>query len=172
MDYSKKLVIRVIVALLLVLIPINVFYLLLLKPTLFLTFISMNFYEPIINSSSLIINNEILVFIPACIATSAYYLLAGLVLFTKDLSLKRSLKMFFLGSLMIFIFNLIRIDFLIYVLIEYGIDWFNKVHLIFWNFLSTVFVAGTWILLAIKFKVKTIPVYSDLKYLLKKSGRL
>lgn len=169
MDYPKKLVIRIVIALALFLIPINIFYLIYLKPTLVYSFLTLSVYNPILWNDSLIINNDILKFVPACIASIAYYLLAVLILFTKDLSFKKMFQIFVLGSLIIFIANIIRIDLLIIILLEFGVDWFNKLHLLIWRFLSTIFVVIVWIFLTKLFKIKTIPVYSDLKYLWKHS---
>ena len=158
-------------ALILLLIPTNIFYFILLKPTLLLSFLTLNAYNPIIASDSLIINNEILKFVPACIATSAYYLLAILVLLTKDITPGKALKLFLIGALVIFIANIVRIDILVIALLESGIGWFNRLHLFIWEFLSTIFVAILWIILAKKFDIKTIPVYSDLKHLIRKSRK-
>ncbi len=171
MDYYKNLVIRIALVLILFLIPVNLFYLIFLKPTLWLSFLTLNSYNPSLGFDSLVIGNEILKFVPACIATSAYALLAILVLFTKDIDFKKMLKIFVFGSLIIFIANIIRIDLLIILLLESGVDWFNRLHLVIWKFFSTIFVVLLWIYLIKKFKVKTIPIYSDLMYLIKKSRK-
>lgn len=163
--------IRLVLALALFLIPFNVFYLIFLKPTLLLSFLTLNSYNPVLVADSLIIGKDTLMFVPACIATSAYYLLAILILFTKDINFKRMLKIFVFGALVIFVANILRIDMLIIAFIEFGVDFFNKLHLLLWKFLSTIFVVVLWIFLAKKFKIKTIPFYSDLKYLMKKSKK-
>ena len=77
--------------------------------------------------------------------------------------------MFFLGSLLILGMNLLRIIILIVLDVEFGKDYFDAVHLIFWNFVSGVYIALVWIFLVKKFKVSKIPYYSDLKYFYKKS---
>lgn len=171
MDYYKKLVIRISLALLLLLVPINIFYFIFLKPTLLLSFITLNAYNPTVISDSLIINNEILRFVPACIATSAYYLLVILILLTKDLKFGKALKLFLVGAFVIFIANIARIDLLVIALLEFGIEWFDRLHLFIWEFLSTIFIAILWIFLTRKFDIKTIPAYSDLRYLMKESRK-
>ena len=64
--------------------------------------------------------------------------------------------------------NILRIDLLIFVLLEFGSDLFDKIHLVFWNFISGLYVAFVWIFLVKKFKVKSIPVVSDVKELYKR----
>lgn len=138
----------------------------------FLKFIG---YSVTVDLASLgfMIEDGMISIIPACVAISAYFLLFLLVIFTKDLGLKKSLKIFFLGALIIFIANVFRIGFLTSVLIEFGKAWFDMLHLWGWYFVSGLFVALTWIFLVYLFKIKTVPVYSDLKYLysLAKNGK-
>ena len=102
-------------------------------------------------------------FIEACAATLAYILLGILILLTYGISLKKGIKLFLIGSLLIFIANLIRIEVLIYILVNYGIDYFNTLHLFIWKIVSSVYVALVWIFLCYKYKIKGIPVYSDIK---------
>ena len=77
--------------------------------------------------------------------------------------------MFFLGSLLILAMNLLRIIILIVLDIEFGKDYFDAVHLLFWNFVSGIYIALVWIFLVKKFKVSMVPYYSDLKYFFDKS---
>ncbi|MDP3728657.1 MAG: pacearchaeosortase [bacterium] len=107
-------------------------------------------------------------FIPACAATLAYVLLLELLLLTRGISFLQGLKMFFLGSIFIFSLNIVRILVLIFVYINYGNNYFDAVHILFWHLVSTIFVAGVWILLVEKYKVKTIPIWSDVQEIVKK----
>ncbi|MBI2673204.1 hypothetical protein HYX19_03010 [Candidatus Woesearchaeota archaeon] len=77
------------------------------------------------------------------------------------------MKIAFSGILLILLLNIIRIDILIFIFLEYGINWFNNLHLFFWKFLSSIAVVLIWIFLCHKFKIKNIPVYSDFKFLMK-----
>ena len=162
MRHEYSLALRVSSALILLLLPVDIFYLLLLKPTLYASAFFLGSYNPIMTADSLIINNIALKFIPACIASLAYLLLILLILLTKDLSFKKSFGLFLLGSLIIFAANIIRIDALIYVYFEYGRDLFNQLHLFIWDILSSVFVASMWIFFVYIFNIKSIPVYNDL----------
>ncbi len=169
MKYPQKLITRLIIAILLLIIPINIFYLLLLKPTLYLSALPFLKLLPVITKDSIIINNTILFFNQACIATSAYYLLAILILLTKNINLKKSVILFISGSILIFIANIIRIDILIYFFLENQINLFQTLHFLFWKIVSSIYVVIIWIFLTKKLKIKTIPIISDIRYLLSKT---
>ena len=66
---------------------------------------------------------------------------------------------------------LLRIVVLILVLYYAGQNWFDLIHLVFWRFVAGFYVALVWIFLVNKFKVKSIPVYSDVKELLESIKR-
>jgi exosortase/archaeosortase family protein len=119
----------------------------------------------------MIINNTLLRFIPSCIGASAYCFLLAIILLTKDIKLKTRINLFLFGSLLILILNILRIEVLIYILMKYGSDLFRTARESFWLFISGVYVAAVWLFLAWKFKIKTIPVYSDLRYIFKKLKR-
>ena len=167
----KRLIIRVSIAVLLLVIPVNIFYFLFSEITLYgsLSFFYLLGYSIKVNGSKLLINSKILEFIPACVASSAYYLLALLVLLTKDVKLRTRFYLFLSGSFLILLMNVVRIDILLYILIRLGENWFDKFHILFWHFISSVYVAAIWIFLNYKFKVKSVPIYSDFKFLLSHS---
>ena len=71
------------------------------------------------------------------------------------------------GSIIILTINLARILSLIYILENYGFNAFQQTHDFLWLILGSVLVAFTWIFLIKHYKVKSIPIYSDIKYLLK-----
>ena len=97
-----------------------------------------------------------------------YYLLLLLTTLTKDIKLEKRLKIFFYGSLTIFIINIIRIVFLIILLDNKSYNLFKASHNFFWSIIASILVASIWIYLTKKYKIRSIPIYSDLKYLLKK----
>ena len=167
MNYKERLIIRIFIALILFIIPYNIINFILLKLTLYGSYpLLLLKYNPIINNNGFIIDKSILNIISACVATSAYYLLFMLIIFTKDIKLKTSINLFLLGSFLILIANILRIDVLIYIFLEYGRNFFDKFHIFFWQFTSSVYVALIWIFLIWKFKIKNIPIYSDIIYLL------
>jgi len=164
--YAFKLAARITIALILMLIPFNIFYFLFLKPTIYST---MPLYSGLIREIGgdfIIIKYYKLNFVKACIASSAYYLLAILILLTKGMNIKKAVYIFLLGTFILFAGNLVRINFLIFILLSYGKNFFEEFHIIIWEFLSTIFVFLTWILLIRIFKIKKIPVYSDIEYLI------
>ncbi len=165
MRYELDIITRMAMALGIFLLPVNLFYMLLTGPTIGLTYLTFIRYFPVIVGNNLLLGGYALRFIPACIAASAYYLIAVLVLLTKDVSLKNRIKLFCLGALLIFVMNIARIDILILILMEYGVNMFSKVHVFFWEFVSSIYVALVWVFLSRRFKIKTIPFYSDFIYL-------
>lgn len=165
MEYPKKLGLRLLFIIFFLLVY-NILEKILTFFTINLSNIILNlFYTSKIIGNSIYVQDKIINFIPACIALTAYYLLFLLIVLTKDIKLKVSIKMFLLGSLSIFVLNLIRIELLIFLLIKNNYNLFEQIHMIFWNFVSGLYVALVWIFLVTKYKIKTIPIYSDIKYL-------
>ena len=146
----------------------NVFYVVIAPVTFYLSYLLLGiFYKIKLAPSAFIINEKIINFVPACYAILAYFLLALLILFTKDIGFMKGIRMFVLGSFVIFFVNLIRIFVIVAVLLEKGTNYFNAIHLFTWEILSTLFVFLLWIYLTKGFKVKAIPVYSDVITLVK-----
>lgn len=171
MKYSNRLIIRILFILLIAIFNLKIFYFLFSKITFYLTYFTLFFYKPVISGNNLVINSEVLNFVPACVAGSAYFLLVLLILLTKDITFKKRIYMFLLGSLLILIANLIRLDILIIIFISYSKEVFSTLHMFFWKILSSIYVALVWIFLVYKFRIKKIPIYSDILYLTKSLKR-
>lgn len=167
MNYNYSLIIRI-------LLPFIISYEIIQKVTLYLTINVSYLLLRLINSDTFLIDdflsyNETYVkLIPACAAASAYFLLLLLTVLTKDIKLFKRFKIFFTGALIIFSINILRIMFLIIVLNKYSYNLFQTTHMIFWSIIASLLVAIVWIYLTKRHKIKSIPVYSDLKYLFKK----
>jgi exosortase/archaeosortase family protein len=136
-----------------------------------LTLYSVYFFISLFFDVSLI--NNIIAFdsfsieiISACIAPSAYYLLTILNLSTPKIKILERLKILFLSFLTFFVFNVFRI-FLLVLLVEENINYFHTIHLTFYILISTLFVAVLWIFIARIFKIKQIPLYTDIRFLYK-----
>lgn len=172
MKYEQKLVTRVAIALLLMIVPINIF-LILKMPTVYVSYVPIKLlgYGISINGDLISIGGHSLKFIEACTATSAYYLLAVLILLTKDVGLKKSIKMFAAGTALIFLMNVLRVDISLVILMERGVNLFKTIHVFFWEVVSSVYVAAVWVFLVRKYKIKSMPVISDAKELYKKARR-
>lgn len=168
MDYYIKLVIRVLTALFLVIFS-NLIYLIIGPITFYSSYLLLKPFSNVeVEGNLMQVNGKSLEFIEACAATLAYILLGILILLTYGISLKKGIKLFLIGSLLIFVANIIRIEALIYILVNYGLDYFKTLHLFIWKIVSSVYVALVWIFLCYKYKIKGIPVYSDLKRLMKR----
>lgn len=124
------------------------------------------FYQVTLSGISIILNNFYQIdIIEACVAGSAYYLLLILNLSTpmKPKQLAYSLVFCLISPL---ILNILRIIFLSFLFTN-NLALFDITHKIFWYFISTIFVVILWFLSVKLFNIKEIPVYSDIKYILK-----
>ena len=132
------------------------------------------FFNNISLSWNLIQNTEIIMInlktfvqiIPACIAGSAYLLLLILNL-TVSMSIKKRILSILLSFLMLLILNILRI-FSFAILYYYNFSFFDFTHIIFWYFLSTIFVILIWLSIAKIFSIREIPIYSDITPLIKR----
>ncbi len=168
MEYYKNLGLRIGLAIL-VSIFLRLFEKIFYAITVYPSYWLLNFfYNANLVENSIFIGNKVIRFIPECIAVLAYVALLFLILFTKGINWKKSAKLFILGSLLILGMNILRIVILSVILVEFGSDMFNKFHLLFWNFVSGIYVALVWIFLVLKFKIKDIPIVSDVKELYKR----
>jgi len=122
----------------------------------------------LLSSTQFLAGTQTLEFVPACAAVLAYILLYVLILFTKGISLRLGLKIALIGSVIIFVVNIIRIEALMYVLFKHGKDYFQTLHLLVWKVFSSLFVALLWIFFVKRYNIKGMPVYDDLKSFVRK----
>lgn len=123
------------------------------------------FYQVSISKDIIIILPNILIqIIPACVAGSAYLLL---LILNLTLPMKPKIRLYSLlfSIPALFIVNIFRI-FVLSVLLAENSQFFDFTHKFFWYILSTIFVVGIWFLTAYLFKIKEMPIYSDIKYLI------
>ena len=170
-----SLITRFSIIIIILLIPINLFQELFQSITLkiIVFFLELSEASPIIGKYS--VQNSIEIFgttyidiVKYCVTSSAYYLLTILTVITKGIPLIKRILMFLIGSFLIFLMNIIRIMILIVILLKQSLEVFELAHTTFFMILSVLYVIIIWILLSSIFKVKTIPVYSDMKDLIKK----
>lgn len=167
MKSSKEviiLVLRYISAVILLLLG-DLLYKILQPLTFYTTYYIASLYADarLLSSTELIVGTQTLEFVPACAAILAYILLYILILFTRGISFKLGLRIALIGSIVIFVVNIFRIEMLMYVLLKYGKDYFQTLHLLVWKIFSSLFVALLWIFFVRRYKIKGIPVYTDLK---------
>ncbi|MDD5191548.1 MAG: pacearchaeosortase [Candidatus Nanoarchaeia archaeon] len=122
------------------------------------------FYQVSVSKDMIILPNILIQIIPACVAGSAYLLL---LILNLTLPMKPKIRFYSLlfSIPVLFIVNVLRI-FVLSVLLAENSQFFDFTHKIFWYILSTVFVIAIWFFTAYLFKIKEIPIYSDIKYLI------
>lgn len=121
------------------------------------------FFSATLSGTTLLFNNYPIIIAEACIAGSAYYLLTILNLSTPISFAKRVYSLAF-SYLTFLIINIIRII-IFSILFVNSFSLFNTLHLLFWYFLSGVIVFLIWYATIKLFKIKEIPVYTDIKYI-------
>lgn len=145
-----------------------IFYLVFTPLTVYAVYFILGIFFDVFVSGSIIIVNHFfpIEIIKACVAGSAYYLLLILNLSVPNIKPLKRMKMIFLSFLVLFIFNIIRIVSLSVIFINQN-TLFETIHIIFWYFGSMALVALIWFSEVAFFKIKDIPIYSDLRALLK-----
>jgi len=144
-----------------------IFYFIFTPLTVYFVYLLLNiFFDASVSGNIIDIPNYSIEIIKACVAGSAYYLLLILNLSTPKIKLKKRLKILGFSFGFLLIVNILRIFLLSLFLGSY---WFDITHKLFWYSLSTIFVIGIWFTSVKLFKIKEIPVYSDMKFLFKHS---
>lgn len=105
----------------------------------------------------------------SCVAGAAYYLLLILNLSTPMDFGKRIRSILFL-LLTFLVLNIIRILVFAFLSVSNS-QYFNLAHTLMWYFGSTAMVAGIWFLNIWVFRIKGIPIYSDVKEILESIKR-
>jgi len=163
------LVLRYLILLLVALPNLWIFYAIFTPLTVYPTYFISNLFlnVSLIGKNILLINNQIPIeLISACIAGSAYYLLLILNISTPEIKLKTRIFAILSSFGFLLILNIARIVFLMLIYAN-GNPLFDLTHEIFWYALSTVFVVGIWFAEVKLFRIKKIPIYSDIKFLAK-----
>jgi len=123
------------------------------------------FSNAYLNGNIIMFNGLIVELIPACTAASAYYFLLVLNLTTPMKRETRAKSIIF--SLTAFlIINIIRIV-VFAVLFYWEFSYFDVLHRATWYLLSTIMIIAIWFGTVKIFKIKEIPVYSDVRRILK-----
>lgn len=170
MDKIYDLVIRYAILLVVAIPNLFLFYWIFSPLTIYPSYFLFNlFFNASLFGEKIIIGNVSFAIIGACIAGSAYYLLLILNLSIPNVSIKERTKRILLAFSLFLIINILRV-FLLGVIYLKGFDFFDITHKIFWYLLSTLFIVAIWIFEVKFFKIKEIPVYSDLLFLYKQSS--
>lgn len=129
------------------------------------------FFDTSLGYNTIIIKNLPIEIIGACVAGSAYYLLLILNLSTREIKLGKRISMILFSLASLLIINIFRI-FLLSILYINGISFFDVAHKLFWYVGSIIFVVGIWFLSVKIFRIKEIPIYSDILFLLKSGKKI
>jgi len=149
---------------------VGIFYLLFFPLTIYPAYYFLKiFFDASLVYNIIFINSLPIEIIGACIAGSAYYLLLILNLSTREIKLRKRIFLFLFSFLSLLIINILRI-FLLSIVFVSGSSFFDLTHKLFWYAGSSIFVVGIWFLSVKVFKIKEIPIYSDILFLLK-SGK-
>lgn len=108
--------------------------------------------------------------VAACIAGSAYYLLLILNLSTPGMKVDQRIKAIAFSFAVFLLANVLRIVILSALAVADS-AYFDVTHTVFWYGISTVLVVGIWFAEVKVFRIKEIPIYSDLKYLVKEARK-
>ncbi|NQZ85486.1 MAG: pacearchaeosortase [Nanoarchaeales archaeon] len=111
-------------------------------------------------------NGDIFLIVKECVAISAYILIS-LIFLSIPISTKKIYKAILKSYLIFTVLNFLRIIILMSVFIYLGKETFDKIHVIFYEFVSGIMVAFVVIYYLKKHKIRKIyPFFSDVKYLL------
>jgi exosortase/archaeosortase family protein len=150
---------------------IAIFYFIFTPVTLYAVYFLLGILFPVSLSGSTILLDEVafVSLIPACIAGAGYYLLFVLAFSVQGLNVIKRISLLCFSFLSFFIINILRIVFLS-VLYFNDSPFFEIAHEFLWYFGSIILTIVIWFLGVYFFKIKSIPFYSDLKMVYKKSS--
>lgn len=144
-----------------------IFYKIFLPITIYPANLLLNLiYSSLVVGDSLLVGSFSIEIIPACVAVSAYFLLLILNLTTPIKKIRNRIISLIFSIFLLLLINILRI-FILSLLLINNFAGFDAIHKFLWYSLSILIVAGIWFLTAYLFKIKSIPVYTDVNSLLK-----
>lgn len=165
--YLSSIILRYLILILLSLGNLFIFYEILGPLTFYPVYFILDFVygASILSKETIYFNGISANIVPACIAGSAYYLLLILNLTTK-MKVQTRIKSIglLIGSFLIL--NIVRIVFFA-ALFSFGFRYFDLTHRITWYAGSTILVVLLWFGNVYLFRIKEIPIYSDIKTILR-----
>ena len=169
-DVKKRVInlfIRYLILLLVAVPNLGLFYYVFSPLTIYPSYFLFNLvFDASLYGNIVLINScSVIEIIPSCIIGSAYYLLLILNLSVPNIRLKKRLLMILSAFLTLLVINILRI-FLLGVLYTSNSPWSDPLHQFFWYFLSIIFVIGIWLAEIKIFRIKDIPFYTDIKFLI------
>jgi exosortase/archaeosortase family protein len=141
-----------------------IIYTILTPLTIFVTTTILSiFTSPVLIDNFIGLTGVTIEIIPACVAGAAFYLLLILTLSVPDVKPITRVKAIITAIIILFVLNILRILALIPLI---GSTHFQAIHWIIWHLISTLFVVATWFITIKIYKIKSIPVYNDIKLLI------
>jgi hypothetical protein len=122
-------------------------------------------FKVLVLGEYIIVEGVIIQIVPACVAGSAYLLLLILNL-TVPMDCKKRFFTILISFAVLFGLNVARII-IFSVLLVLDFMFFDISHALSWYFLSILFIVGIWLFLVQVFKIWDIPIFSDIKFLVK-----
>lgn len=167
-SYYYGLATRLALAILLSVNSLAIFYFVFTPLTIYPSFWLLKLFYPVsLEGNSVLYGKSTIELINACIAGSAYYLLALLNLATKGVTIGTRIKAFAFSAGSFLALNILRIVILALTLFSAGNFVFDQIHIAFWVIGSTLFVILIWLLTIKIYRIREIPVYSDFVEVLK-----
>jgi len=173
-SYSdKKLILTALRYVILLILVLNSYlvYKILTPLTVYFSVIFLKFFYPVIvfGNQMLINQTKLIEVIPSCVAGSAYILLLILNLFVA-MKPRQRIYSILLSFGILFVVNILRISVLSVLLVNDS-EFFYITHKLSWYVLSTLLVLGIWLLNVKIFKIKEIPILSDIRYFIKNTKK-
>lgn len=140
-----------------------ILYKILTPLTIHVTNLILNIFTPTSLTGSIIhTKNATIEIASSCIAASAFFLLIVLIFSILDIKPKTRIYAALTATAILFLFNIARILFLIPFI---GKPYFETLHWILWHMVSIVFVLVAYFITIKIYKIKSIPIYSDFRYI-------
>jgi len=164
-NFIRSLILRYIILVLIAIPNLYLFYKIFTPLTFFPVYFLLDlFFETVKINYSILIDGKLIEIISSCIAGSAYYLILILNLTIPNIKISKRLKMILFGFGIFLIINILRIT-ILSVLFFNDYIYFDFIHKFFWYFVSIIMVLFIWFLEVKIFKLKQVPIYSDIKKL-------
>lgn len=147
---------------------VNFSYFIFSEPTVNLSYylIKSVHNSAVLLGADIFIEGKIISIVGACIAGSAYLLLFVLNLSIPNITIEKRIYMVLGSFLIFFLLNILRIFYLAVLYINESAH-FDFSHKVLWYFGSTIMIVLLWFLEVWIFRIKEIPIYSDVKEIFK-----
>ena len=166
-----SIIIRYLILIIIAFPNLYLFYLIFTPLTIYPVYFLLSIFSQVsLQINTLFINGFSIQIIESCVAGSAYYLLLILNLSIPKINLKKRLKMILFAFFFLLILNIIRIFLITSILLTNPLL-FDLTHKLFWYFISIFFVIAIWFIEVKIFKIKQIPIYSDMRFLIKQMNK-